>query len=453
MVKCKECKSKAHYNTANSPPMYCGQHKRIGMINTFHNRCLMCDKMASYNSRGEAKRLYCSKHKLENMILIGHRTCYNEKCGKEPIFNLANEASGIFCAEHKQENMVNVKDKKCAQPKCSKQPHFNLPSEKSGLYCGEHKQERMVNVRGRKCLEDNCNKHPLFNSSNKKNGLYCAEHKKENMVDVKSKKCLEENCTKRPGFNLHTETKGLYCIDHKKPNMIHVLNKRCLEESCVIRPSYNFEGITTPIYCNKHKKTEMVNVKDRNHKCKNNCGSIPNKTNKCKGYCVRCFIHLFPNEKVSTNYKVKEEHVCEFIKEHFKNENCIFDKEIDGGCSKRRPDVYIDKHTHVIVIECDENQHKNKKYTSCDNKRTMEIFQDFGNRPIVFVRFNPDAYINNDGNKILSSFKYHKKLDVPTIRCKKEWSIRLDKLKDVINYWIDNLPKREITNEYLFFDQ
>jgi len=62
----------------------------------------------------------------------------------------------------------------------------------------------------------------------------------------------------------------------------------------------------------------------------------------------------------------------------------IFDKQT-GGCSKMRPDVFIDKFTHVVIIECDENQHKD---TSCENKRTMELFQDFGNRPIVFIRFN-----------------------------------------------------------------
>ena len=45
----------------------------------------------------------------------------------------------------------------------------------------------------------------------------------------------------------------------------------------------------------------------------------------------------------------------------------------------------------------------------------MELFQDFGNRHIVFIRFNPDSYVNRDGKKI------HKKLDVPIIRDPKEW--------------------------------
>ena len=46
--------------------------------------------------------------------------------------------------------------------------------------------------------------------------------------------------------------------------------------------------------------------------------------------------------------------MVDFLKENFKDLVFEFDK-IVGGCSKRRPDAYIDLFTHVIVIECDEN--------------------------------------------------------------------------------------------------
>ena len=223
-------------------------------------------------------------------------------------------------------------------------------------------------------------------------------------------KCLEENCNKRPNFNLSNEKIGIYCNKHKKTNMIDVKNKRCLEKYC---------------------DTQISN-------------------NKYKGYCTRCFIYKFPSEKISKNYKVKESHMTDFIKEEFKNEELIFDKQINGGCSLRRPDVYIDKFTHIIIIECDENQHKDYEEI-CENKRIMQIFKDFNCRPIVFIRFNPDSYIK-DGKKILSSFKYHNTLEVPMIRDKKEWNNRLTELKDKIVYWLVNIPNKEITNEYLFYD-
>ena len=91
-----------------------------------------------------------------------------------------------------------------------------------------------------------------------------------------------------------------------------------------------------------------------------------------------------------------------------------------------------------------------KKYVK--NKRNMELFQDFNNRPIVFIRFNPDSYVNNQGNKVLSSFKYHKKLDIPVIRNKKEWKSRLNMLKEIINKNLITIPEKEVTIEYLFYD-
>jgi hypothetical protein len=119
-----------------------------------------------------------------------------------------------------------------------------------------------------------------------------------------------------------------------------------------------------------------------------------------------------------------------------------------GGCSRRRPDAYLDLFTHVLIIECDENQHENY---ICENKRTMELFQDFNNRPIVFIRFNPDSYVVGI-KKILSSFKIHKISGVPIIRNKKEWNNRLNTLKDVIHKYLGKIPEKEVTIENLFFD-
>jgi hypothetical protein len=47
-------------------------------------------------------------------------------------------------------------------------------------------------------------------------------------------------------------------------------------------------------------------------------------------------------------------------------------------------------------IEIDENQHVAYD-CSCENKRIMELSQDVGHRPIVFIRFNPDGYKDHKG--------------------------------------------------------
>src|SRR3569623_874443 len=101
---------------------------------------------------------------------------------------------------------------------------------------------------------------------------------------------------------------------------------------------------------------------------------------------MRCFVYLFPAEKVSKNYKIKEKHFVEYI-------------EAAGVL----PD------TAVITFD----------------KRLMELFEDAGNRPQVQLRFNPDGFTSEDGTKHPSCFKYNK-LGVPVIRDQTIWEARMD---------------------------
>ena len=64
-------------------------------------------------------------------------------------------------------------------------------------------------------------------------------------------------------------------------------------------------------------------------------------------------------------------------------------------CSKRRPDLFLDLGYQILIIEIDENQHLDYD-CSCENKRIMELSQDVGHKPIVFIRFNPDEYCNDE---------------------------------------------------------
>ena len=61
---------------------------------------------------------------------------------------------------------------------------------------------------------------------------------------------------------------------------------------------------------------------------------------------------------------------------------------------------------------------------------------------------------NNDFNnkKVDSCFEYHKQTGVPIIKSKVAWKQRLNTLKDKIQYYIDNIPTKEITIEYLYYD-
>lgn len=94
--------------------------------------------------------------------------------------------------------------------------------------------------------------------------------------------------------------------------MINVNKKNCIYEGCSTTPSYNFSGKKGGIYCNKHKLDNMINVISKS--CKSDwCSTIP-RDNKYDGYCLFCYINLFPDKPISRNYKTKEYSIIEFVK-------------------------------------------------------------------------------------------------------------------------------------------
>jgi hypothetical protein len=176
-----------------------------------------------------------------------------------------------------------------------------------------------------------------------------------------------------------------------------------------------------------------------------------NKNKKYNGYCLRCFVHLFPDEPVVRNYKTKEKSVTDHIKEVFPSYNWICDKQIQDGCSKKRPDVFLDLGHQVIIIEIDENQHETYD-CSCDNKRLMMLSQDIGHRPMVMIRFNPDDYISSSG-KVTSCWNYNKKGLCLIKKCKqKEWNSRLESLDQQIRYWYEHSTDKTVEVIQLFYN-
>jgi hypothetical protein len=82
----------------------------------------------------------------------------------------------------------------------------------------------------------------------------------------------------------------------------------------------------------------------------------------------------------------------------------------------------------------------------------MELSQDVGHRPIVFIRFNPDDYNDINGNKIKSCWKLNK-LGVMCIEKTKinEWETRITNLNQQIQYWINTPNEKMIEIIELFY--
>ena len=336
----------------------------------------------------------------------------------------------------------------CKEKGCKKQPVFNKEGETKALYCSAHKKEEMVNVKRKTCLTEGCKIIPNYNNEGSKKGLYCSEHKMEGMVNVKNKTCIYEGCKVQPYYNKEGSTKGLYCLMHKLEGMVNVIDKTCIHEGCKVIPTYNNEGSTKALYCFAHKLEGMVDIKHNN--CKSYlCFTRVNK--KYDGYCLYCYMNLFPDKPVSRNYKTKEYAVVEFVKSTFPDLSWVSDKRILDGCSKRRPDLFLDLGYQIIIIEIDENQHIAYD-CSCENKRIMELSQDVGHKPIVFIRFNPDDYEENE-IVIKSCWGINKK-GIYVVKKLKEWDKRLNTLKEQIKYWIhpDNITTKTVETIQLFYD-
>jgi hypothetical protein len=422
-----------------------------------------CKTRPKFNYKGKKLRLYCKKHSLINMVDVDHHHCITkvEECYKIPHFNYKGQNKGLYCMKHKDDDMIDVIHKRCITDieYCDKQSAFNYKGKKVGLYCAKHKKDNMVDVINKTCTTDieECDIQASYNYKGKKSGLYCVKHKLTDMIDIKNKKCITdiEECNIIPSFNYKGENNGLYCKKHKLDDMVDVTHRKCITniEDCDKQSNFNYEGEKIGLYCKKHKLENMIDIKHK--KCKTDLCDVQIANKQYKGYCSRCFIFMFPDDKHARNYKTKEQLMINFILEKFpiSDYDWILDKKVEGGCSKRRPDMLLDLGNKVLIIECDEYSHRNYD-CSCENKRVMEISQDLNHRPIIFIRFNPDSYTNKDDKKINSCFTINK-LGVCVVNKKqqKSWNERLNNLENTIKYWIENDSDKTVESVYLYFDE
>lgn len=406
------------------------------------------------------KQYYCNFHRKDGMINLITKKCKSFGCIKVPSFNFEG-LKPEYCASHKEENMISTEIKqKCCYGICKKRANYKNQDKRKPTHCNEHKtQDMVIHIKRKRCEFNNCYQQAKYNLYGLK-PKFCKEHKEhkeENMINVTKSFCKFEYCKIKRTYNF----KGLppkFCFTHKLEGMIDVKNSCCEYKDCDKQPSYNFENCNTIKFCYKHKLDGMIDIRNRNNKCLTEFCSIIIRTNsRYKGYCLRCFIHLFPDEPVTRNYKTKETAVVQHLLTEFPIEkySWVVDKKISDGCSKKRPDLLLDLGYQVLIIEVDEEQHKRTTYDiSCENKRLMELSQDVNHRPTIFIRFNPDDYKIN--NKTITSCWKINKNGICSLKKskKKEWEERLTSLKSQIDYWINPENKTEKTIEIiqLYFD-
>lgn len=453
MVECLDCDKSASFNyKGEKKPLYCNSCKLDGMISTDNRKCLICKNTRPlFNYKNEKKPTHCNGCKLDGMINIKDKRCLG--CNdKQPSFNYKDNPKPLYCDGCKLDGMVDVKNrnKKCILCE-DKRANFNYKGEKKPIHCNDCKLKDMINIVNAKCLI--CKKtQPHFNYRNEKIATHCGKCKLKDMINIITKKCVVCNDT-QPNFNYKGEKKATHCSECKLKDMVNVKSKKCL--SCNNKePNFNYKCEKKAIYCFVCKLDDMVDV--RHKKCVS-C-DFNRQDSRFKPLCFTCYRFDNPNADFTRNFKIKENTIMKFVKDNYSN--CVIDSIISGGCSKRRPDGLIDYELFSVIIEIDEDSHKNYD-DICENKRLMEIYRDLNFKPLRVIRFNPDAYKDINGKRIDSIFSLDSdnKLKVKT---KKELNRRVNILLDTIEKVLEKINQdiiidvnniKGIDVEYLFFDE
>jgi hypothetical protein len=347
-------------------------------------------KNATFGFEG-GKGSCCKKHAEVGMVDVKSKRCEHVGCDVQPYYDFKG-GKGRFCKEHAQVGMVNVKSKRCEHLGCDVQPNYDIKRGK-GRFCKEHAEVGMVNVKSKRCEHVGCDVRPSYDVRGGK-GRFCKEHAEEGMVNVKSKRCEYVGCDVQPwyGHPGHIPTR---CARHKLPRMIPYPRKTCIKKGCNALACYAELG-DKQTYCAIHIP-EDINVTYVNviEQCCISCGlqEIVDKDGKCK----TCDPEVFARGRLAKQNEL-ENYLRTNVSWLFEECNNQVDRMVDKGiCGKERPDFLFDMGDKYFIIECDENQHKERP-CECEQTRMVNIAQSLGGIPVVFLRYNPDMYIDENGN-------------------------------------------------------
>ena len=350
-----------------------------------------CKTRASFDEPG-GKGQYCKKHKTAEMIDVKHKRCEHDGCDSRPSFD-SKGGKGRFCVSHKTAGMIDVKSKRCEHDGCDViTPAFNIKGGK-GRFCVSHKTAEMIDVKHKRCEHDGCDSRPTFDSKGGK-GRFCVSHKTAEMVDVKSKKCEHEGCSTRTLYGKpgHPVSR---CAKHREAGMIRRPNAKC--KDCKEPAIWGINRV--PRHCDAHKTSDDENLVER--PCIS-C-SLPyilDKENKCEN----CNPAAFATARLAKQNALMDSLDVKGLK------GDSTDKIVEGGvCGKERPDRLFDFGDKIVILECDEHQHR-ERACDCEQTRMINIGQSFGGIPVYFIRWNPDDYSPANSRKLPEDIKKRHKL-------------------------------------------
>ncbi|KAJ1624860.1 hypothetical protein T492DRAFT_881141 [Pavlovales sp. CCMP2436] len=262
----------------------------------------------------------------------------------------------------------------------------------------------------------------------------CATHDPL-MVDVLHRRCTGADCEakplaqrKFPSFAREGSpaTFCKACAAHD-PLMVDILHKRCTGADCEAKPmaqrkhpSYAREGAKAT-FCKACAAHDPLMVDVLNRRCTGaDC--------KAKPLAQRKFPSFARDGKQSV--------FCQACAAH------------DPLLVDERPDFFIDVLSHVVILECDENRHA-RELSECRQQRAWRISDSFGGRPVVFLRFNPDRFVDKQGAVHSSCFAL--KRGVLTLARETAWVKLLGLVEARLRYHLCTVPDAHLVEEFLFY--
>jgi hypothetical protein len=413
--------------------------------------------------------------------------CCVSNCAERAKFvtRTFTERVPTHCTSHAQPRVsfFEFNNRLCEDETCSGRASFAAARDQKAVRCGDHKLTSDINVVKKLC---ECGRvKPTFAPSGTRSAKRCSSCKIEGDVDIRNAKCVRCNERQVAAIVKGHEDEGMkYCLTCAASLGLECMNGRVAYCACGTQSIFDIPG--TPVksarFCGQCRDPSLhVDVRHDSQMCTVCVNTRGSRVIDGKLYCHGCVVKIFPDIPTRRNYKNKERAVEDFLTVRFSGRLTLtFDRKVArvvasasagaggieeeedddvDGCesSGRKPDVFIDMGEWVVIVEVDERQHKQNSYkSSCENKRIMQIFDDAGRRPIVFIRFNPDAYKNSEGHRIPSPWTVDGRtgsVEHIPVENRAQWEHRLMTLASAIERATSVRPEAEVSFEYLFFDE
>ena len=311
------------------------------------------------------------------------------------------------CAAHgKPLGLVDVVSKRCAIDGCDKFAKFGDPETGKATHCATHgKPLGLVDVAHKRCAIDGCNKHPNFGDPETGKATHCSAHGKPlGLVDVMNKRCAIDGC---PNFGDPETGKATHCAAHGKPlGLVDAVNKRCAIDGCNKHPKFGDPKTGMATHC-CHHGTPLGYVDVLNPRCLSEHCSIINVSPGYDGYCTDCFRRVFPTDARTANIRAKtRELTVRDALVAWYGDAFIHNTTMHFGCDcahRRSIDFRYLVGNTMIAVEVDEGQHKSRD-SEDETIRYDDLFMAGHGGKWIYIRFNPDSYVDANGNRIKGFF-------------------------------------------------